>query len=265
MTRLQPVCRGQQLSLVISGRFPWDLDADGDRGSAIPYPDLPPAGGCRARAARIRLRARNCHSLCTQTHGEGRRRRQCGLSPPAPSKLDQLIATSIPPSGRGVFIAKPRAGGAITRACRTAADASALPERAQDLILQRLGEIRHDTAIIGKTISSVPSRSLARRAWRAHISSRSYVTIARLTRVMVSSSRSTTSPLRTRAPSRTSNSPTIPPVRCCTFLTFESTTMDPGANARQFGGCRPTADSHGQRQRDDQAAMTWWRIEETSS
>ena len=53
--------------------------------------------------------------------------------------------------------------------------------------------------------------------------------MARLARVMVSSSRSTTSPARTRWPSRTSSSPTIPPVRCCTFLTLESTTIDPGA------------------------------------
>src|SRR5260370_15306036 len=37
------------------------------------------------------------------------------------------------------------------------------------------------------------------------------------------------SPALTRSPSRTRSSPTTPPVGCCTFLTFESTTMEPGA------------------------------------
>src|SRR5712692_1287347 len=37
------------------------------------------------------------------------------------------------------------------------------------------------------------------------------------------------SPTLTRSPSRTLSSPTTPPVGCCTFLTFESTTTDPDA------------------------------------
>src|SRR5262245_560765 len=39
----------------------------------------------------------------------------------------------------------------------------------------------------------------------------------------------TISPALTRSPSRTRSSPTTPPVGCCTFLTFESTTTEPGA------------------------------------
>src|SRR6266852_5031638 len=57
--------------------------------------------------------------------------------------------------------------------------------------------------------------------------SRFLVTIARLALVTVSSSRITTSPALTRSPSCTRTSPTMPPVRCCTFLMFESTTTDP--------------------------------------
>jgi hypothetical protein len=53
--------------------------------------------------------------------------------------------------------------------------------------------------------------------------------MARLARMTVSSSRITTSPSRTLLPSRTRNSPTIPPVRCWTFFTLESTTTDPEA------------------------------------
>ena len=37
------------------------------------------------------------------------------------------------------------------------------------------------------------------------------------------------SPAFTRSPSRTRSSPTTPPVGCCTFLTFESTTIEPCA------------------------------------
>src|SRR5271166_2954992 len=37
------------------------------------------------------------------------------------------------------------------------------------------------------------------------------------------------SPALTRSPSRTRISPITPPVGCCTFLTFESTTIDPEA------------------------------------
>ena len=37
------------------------------------------------------------------------------------------------------------------------------------------------------------------------------------------------SPALTTSPSRTRTSPTTPPVGCCTFLTLESTTTDPGA------------------------------------
>src|SRR5579871_1801271 len=53
--------------------------------------------------------------------------------------------------------------------------------------------------------------------------------MARLARVTVSSSRTSTSPALTVSPSLTRSSPTTPPVGCCTFLTLESTTTDPCA------------------------------------
>ena len=53
--------------------------------------------------------------------------------------------------------------------------------------------------------------------------------MARLALTTVSSSRTTMSPALTISPSRTLTSPTTPPVGCCTFLTLESTTTEPGA------------------------------------
>src|SRR5262245_55159008 len=53
--------------------------------------------------------------------------------------------------------------------------------------------------------------------------------IVKFARVMVWSRRATISPPFTRSPSRTRSSPTTPPVGCCTFLTFESTTTVPDA------------------------------------
>ena len=53
--------------------------------------------------------------------------------------------------------------------------------------------------------------------------------MARLALTTVSSSRTTISPALTMSPSRTRTSPTTPPVGCCTFLTLESTTTEPGA------------------------------------
>ena len=81
----------------------------------------------------------------------------------------------------------------------------------------------------GNSISAAPSRSASRRALRAFSSFKPLVTIARLARVTVSSSRTTMSPILTLSPSRTRTSPTMPPVGCCTFLTLESTTICPGA------------------------------------
>ena len=95
---------------------------------------------------------------------------------------------------------------------------------------------------------------LSSRALRASSSSSPLVTIARLARVTVSSSRTTMSPALTRSPSRTRSSPTTPPVGCCTFLTLESTTIEPGAitapdNSR---GRRPAADAADQHDDDDE-------------
>jgi hypothetical protein len=81
----------------------------------------------------------------------------------------------------------------------------------------------------GKATASAPSRSASSRAWRAAFSSSALVTMERLARVWVSSRRTTMSPAFTRLPSRTRNSPTTPPVGCCTFLTLELTTSCPGA------------------------------------
>ena len=81
----------------------------------------------------------------------------------------------------------------------------------------------------GKVMDSAPSRSASRRALRAASSSRPLVTMARLARVTVSSSCTRMSPALTRSPSCTLSLPTTPPVGCCTFLTLESTTMEPCA------------------------------------
>ncbi len=54
---------------------------------------------------------------------------------------------------------------------------------------------------------------------------RPLVTMARLARVTVSSRRTRICPAFTWSPSCTSNSPTMPPVGCCTFFTLESTTI----------------------------------------
>src|ERR1700730_14463635 len=79
----------------------------------------------------------------------------------------------------------------------------------------------------GKSMLWSPSRSAARRALRAKSSSSPLVMIARFARVTVWSRRATISPALTRSPSRTP--PPTPPVGCCTFLTLESTTIDPDA------------------------------------
>src|SRR6266516_4811414 len=79
----------------------------------------------------------------------------------------------------------------------------------------------------GNLMACLPSRSLSSRALRPTSSSSPFLTIAKFARVTVSSSRTTTSPTLTRSPSCTLSSPTMPPVRCWTFLIFESTTTDP--------------------------------------
>ena len=115
----------------------------------------------------------------------------------------------------------------------------ARPRRAAQL--EQLAVRRHDRAatsgslaarqqVVGKADRRPRRRARPRaRAWRAVSSSRLLVTIARLARVMVSSSRTTTSPAFTWSPSRTRISPTTPPVGCWTFLTLVSTTSVPGA------------------------------------
>jgi hypothetical protein len=71
--------------------------------------------------------------------------------------------------------------------------------------------------------------SASSRALRAASSSRPFVTMARLARVIVSSSWTRMSPAFTRSPSWTLSLPTTPPVGCWTFFTFESTTTEPCA------------------------------------
>src|ERR1051326_322427 len=65
----------------------------------------------------------------------------------------------------------------------------------------------------GNLMAGLPSRSLSRRALRP----------------VSSSSLTTTPPALTRSPSCTLSSPTMPPVRCWTFLMLESTTTEPPA------------------------------------
>ena len=91
------------------------------------------------------------------------------------------------------------------------------------------GSLRRARSSSGKVTLSAPSRSATRRACRESISSSALVTMARLVRACVSSSRTTMSPFLTRSPSLTLSSPTTPPVGCCTFLTLLSTTSLPGA------------------------------------
>src|SRR5262249_2245784 len=73
----------------------------------------------------------------------------------------------------------------------------------------------------------------------------------------------TTSPAFTRTPSRTRSSLTTPPVGCCTFLTFVSTTMEPDATTGPDSSVvvaqppRPPAT----RSAMVIAAKTWRRIE----
>src|SRR5829696_9150057 len=92
-----------------------------------------------------------------------------------------------------------------------------------------LGSPALATSSAGKTTVSTLSRSASSRARRDWSSFRLLTTMARFACVMVSSSRTTISPALTLSPSRARNSPTTPPVGCCTFLTFESTTRLPGA------------------------------------
>src|SRR5271165_900471 len=97
------------------------------------------------------------------------------------------------------------------------------------MICATSGSLARLVSTPGKTTASAASRSAARRALRAQSSSRPLEMIARFAWVTVGSRRATMSPPLTRSPSRTRSSPTTPPVGCCTFLTFESTTTDPDA------------------------------------
>ena len=91
------------------------------------------------------------------------------------------------------------------------------------------GSSARSSSIGGNMILSRPRCSASSRAARAHSPLSVLMTIARLALVTVSSSRTTISPALTRSPSRARTSPTTPPVGCCTFLTLESTTTEPGA------------------------------------
>src|SRR5215471_1011448 len=89
------------------------------------------------------------------------------------------------------------------------------------------------------------------------------MTIARFARVIVSSRRMTTSPAITRTPSRTRSSPTTPPVGCCTFLTFESTTREPDATTAPDSSVVVAQPPRPPTTRSPMviAARTWRRIE----
>src|SRR5687767_9756832 len=81
----------------------------------------------------------------------------------------------------------------------------------------------------GVPTPAIPSRSASSRAWRAKSSLRFFVTIATFARVVVASSRTSTSPASTTCPSRTSSSATTPPVGCWICFTLPSTMTLPGA------------------------------------
>ena len=116
----------------------------------------------------------------------------------------------------------------------------------------------------GKETCFAPSRSASSRPWRAASSSRLLETIARLARATVSSRRITTSPARTRSPSRARISPTTPPVGCWTFLTWLSTTTCPGATtAPESRSSPPSRRGRPTRKerRPARAQRVWRRIE----
>jgi hypothetical protein len=81
----------------------------------------------------------------------------------------------------------------------------------------------------GNRIAEASSRSASNRASLAINSSSCERTTPSVDLVTVSSRRSTICPSSTSLPSLTRISPTTPPVGCCTFLMFDSTTIVPGA------------------------------------
>ena len=96
--------------------------------------------------------------------------------------------------------------------------------------------------VVGKGGLALPSRSACSRARRALSAVSSLRTMPRLARVVVSSSRTTTSPASTRWPSRTLSAPTTPPVGCCTLRRFE---LDDDAAGGDDGAVERNIDAPG--------------------